>query len=171
MAYHPTLKPFNQFTAETVRLPQIMKISNQGIRFIKDQLYCFNIVARPIPTIIERKFHITPGESLSYSLPVFSESDYEKSYQFESKNNQIARKETNYILIGSPIGADITKNGVLHWRPQSDTDKSQKMENEEQNDIEFFVIKVTGNCEEETALIEVSVHIDLDPSKVDDSSR
>ena len=93
---------------------------------------------RPIPTIVERKFHITTGESLIYNLPVFSETDHENNYTYESRINHLAHKETNYILIGSPIGAHISRNGVLQWSPNSETDKSQKMEIEKQNKIEKY---------------------------------
>ena len=125
----------------------------------------------PIPTIIERKFHLTTEESLTYRLPIFSESNIDNGNQY-GQGHIRERKQPKYILIGSPIGADITDDGILHWHPSSILNQKKKSEVEEKEDmIEYFIVKVTGNCDDETALIEISVHISSKTSKASDKSR
>ena len=125
----------------------------------------------PIPTIIERKFHLTTEESLTYRLPIFSESNIENDSQYGQEHIH-GQNRLKYILIGSPVGADINNDGILHWHPRSILNQKKKSEVEREEDmIEYFIVKVTGNCDDETALIEISVHISSKTSKASDKSR
>ena len=85
--------------------------------------------------------------------------------------NSHEHNKTRYILIGSPIGAKISQNGVLTWHPDFDTIHSKKYENQQDGHVEFFIVKVSGGCEEETALIEITVHINYELSHTEDNSR
>ena len=89
---------------------------------------------------------------------------------YKTKNYHEHNK-TRYILIGSPIGAKISENGVLTWHPDFETNDSEKYENDQEEHVEFFIVKVSGGCEEETALIEITVHINYGPSHTEDNSR
>ena len=122
----------------------------------------------PISTIIERNFRIKRGESLNYRLPIFSDGSYDKSY-FNSSDAQQQYRRTNYILVGGPIGAYVTSEGVLNWKTQLDFHFAQNMENE--NYVEYFVVKIVGPCETETALIEISVYVDRVLATTDINSR
>ena len=69
------------------------------------------------------------------------------------------------------MGAKISENGVLTWHPDFKTNDSERYESDQEEHVEFFIVKVSGGCEEETALIEITVHIDYDPSHTDINSR
>ena len=117
----------------------------------------FSDSVSPISTIIERNFRIKRGDSLNYRLPVFSDGSYDRTY-FNSSDAQQQYSRTSYILVGSPVGAYITREGMLNWKTQLDIHVSQNMENE--NNVEYFVVKIVGPCKMETALVEISVYVD-----------
>ena len=93
---------------------------------------------------------------LNYRLPKFSDNSNIENNDLVS-NAPHKFNGMNYILIGSPIGADISLDGTLKWKAQIDTNVSKNAENE--NKVEFFAVKVVGPCEQETALIELSVYV------------
>ena len=66
---------------------------------------------------------------------------------------------TNCILIGGPTGAKISSDGILKWKAKLDNNSSPSVQND---NIEFFVVKIMGPCKDETALIELSVHVVYD---------
>ena len=97
------------------------------------------------------------GESLSYKCPIFSD-DSNKEHHSNGSDIQQSYKETNYILVGSPIGAGIDDDGILKWKAEFDKHDFQH-DVESQDNVEFFVIKMVGPCKQETALIEISVYV------------
>ncbi len=113
----------------------------------------------PIPTVVERKFRINLGELFTYKLPIFSDDLYldKRGKNTESRQHYDG---TNCILIGGPTGADISSDGILKWKAQHNNNSSLTVQKD--NNIEFFVVKIMGPCKDETALIELSVHVVYD---------
>ena len=134
---------------------------------MKDIIF-FSDPLSPIPTIIERNFRIKKGESLNYRLPIFSDGPYDKRH-FNISDVQQQYWRNSYILVGSPVGAYITREGTLNWTTPIDFHFSQNKE--KQNNVEYFVVKVVGPCEMETALIEISVYVDRVIPTTDINSR
>ena len=128
----------------------------------------FSDPVSPISTIIERNFRINGGESMNYRLPIFSDGSYDKRY-FNSSDAQQQYLRNSYILVGSPIGAYITGEGMLNWKTQLNLNFSQDTENK--NNVEYFVVKIVGPCEMEIALIELSVYVDRVLATSDVNSR
>ena len=113
----------------------------------------------PIPTVVERNFRINLGELFTYKLPIFSDDLY-----LDKRGEDAASRQnydgTNCILIGGPTGAKIGSEGILKWTAQLDNNSSPSVQKD--INIEFFVVKIMGPCKDETALIELSVHVVYD---------
>ena len=121
----------------------------------------------PIPTIVEKTFHLKEGSALIYKLPVFSDSNNQDMLRNHSDTmSQI--KSTQYVLIGGPIGAAINGTGYLHWNTQIDGNFYDNSGS--QDTVEYLVVKVIGPCKQETALIEISVYVDRDAVTTTSSS-